>query len=449
MERVHLNCSCLLLGDFRTSPRDVSINDTGWFINVNTVDNRRSINLTISQADILKIFAFLGKDKSYIFINLNEKKCLKIKEDMCMNSSKYTLDIRSKCESQRRVIIVLDDVVNVCHNILRQRFNFFHELKDRKTAENLFNYASNPSTISPSRVAPKRKIGPELGGSGEEASPSKIYRITKPKTELETNHTRPTPSRHTDDYTSDLSFELSKKQITNQALNFELELKKKKQDIISLRDQYYTEKELNDKEIKRLRERINGKEEAIRNNIFPRINSEIRQLERRIHDLKDQKKEHLEQLQSYNDLLTNASAGKEGLNAKYLNQIKIEHGRFTEMKSNLAKLKGAELLLNKKDNSEDDIVKYESLTQQIVKFEKKLECPVCLETCQAPIFQCQESHIICRTCRDKVKRCPQCLVRFERRKQRNRYAEDDAEELLKLYKERETVCNDIHETKYK
>ena len=109
----------------------MSINDTGWFINVNTVDNRRSINLTISQADILKIFAFLGKDKSYIFINLNEKKCLKIKEDMCMNSSKYTLDIRSKCESQRRVIIVLDDVVNVCHNILRQRFNFFHELKKK------------------------------------------------------------------------------------------------------------------------------------------------------------------------------------------------------------------------------------------------------------------------------------------------------------------------------
>jgi len=419
MERIPLNCSCLLLGDFRTSPRDVSINDTGWFINVNTVDNRRSIDLTISQADILKIFAFLGKEKSYIFINLNEKKCLKIKEDLLMGNSKYVLDIRSKSESQRRVIIVLDDVVDVCHNILRQRFNFFHELKDRQTAENLYKYASNSSTISPSRVSQKRKIGSELWRSGDGATQSKVYRITKHKSESETNHTRPTSSRFNDDYTSDLSFELSKKQITNQALNLELELKKKKQDIISLRDQYFAEKELKENEVKTLQERISRKEETIRNDAFPRINSEIRQLERRIHDLKEEKKEHLERLQSYNDLLKQTSVGKEGLNAKYLNQIKIEHGRLTEMKSNLAKLKGAEVLLNKKDNSEDDIVKYESLTQQIVKYEKKLECPVCLESCQAPIFQCQESHIICRACRDKVKRCPQCLVRFEKRRQRN------------------------------
>ena len=58
--------------------------------------------------------------------------------------------------------------------------------------------------------------------------------------------------------------------------------------------------------------------------------------------------------------------------------------------------------------------------------------------------QKKESHIICGGCRSRVKRCPQCLVSFEKRKQRHRYAEEDAEELAILYKERDVVCSDIH-----
>ena len=147
-------------------------------MDVNSVDNRCSVDLQITQSDILKMFAFLGKERSYIFINLNERKCLKIQEDLSMANSDYKLDIRSNSESQRRVIIVLDDVVDVCHNILRQRFKFFHELKDKAAAENLYKYACK--TRSPQ----KRKVGQRNHQVEEEAGPSKRPRAMRNRPDL-------------------------------------------------------------------------------------------------------------------------------------------------------------------------------------------------------------------------------------------------------------------------
>ena len=274
-------------------------------MDVNSVDNRCSVDLQITQADILKMFAFLGKDKSYIFINLNEKKCLKIQDELAMAHSEYKLDIKSHSECQRRVIIVLDDVVDVCHNILRQRFKFFHELRGRAEAENLFKYACK--TKSPL----KRKVQPPIVEEG--AGPSKRSKSMRVRQDSENNFEMSTSSKPADDYTSDLSFELSKKQITNQALNMELDLKKKKEDILSLRDDYYVEKEQIENEIQSLEDKIESKEELIRKVAFPKINSEIRMIERRLNDLKEQKKEHIEELQNYNDSLTKISNKKLGL----------------------------------------------------------------------------------------------------------------------------------------
>jgi len=38
-----------------------------------------------------------------------------------------------------------------------------------------------------------------------------------------------------------------------------------------------------------------------------------------------------------------------------------------------------------------------------------LECPICLEIPKSkPIYQCDNGHLICKTCRQKVTVCPQC-----------------------------------------
>ena len=42
------------------------------------------------------------------------------------------------------------------------------------------------------------------------------------------------------------------------------------------------------------------------------------------------------------------------------------------------------------------------LTKSIKEKEADLECPVCMETAEAPIFMCQEMHLICSHCRPKV-----------------------------------------------
>ena len=46
----------------------------------------------------------------------------------------------------------------------------------------------------------------------------------------------------------------------------------------------------------------------------------------------------------------------------------------------------------------------EYIGKQIEAKEKELECPVCLEVVSAPIFRCEELHIICFNCRPKVDR---------------------------------------------
>ena len=81
--------------------------------------------------------------------------------------------------------------------------------------------------------------------------------------------------------------------------------------------------------------------------------------------------------------------------------------------------------------------------KQIGDAEKELECPVCLEIAlEAPIFSCQEDHLICSKCRVKVLSCPVCRVEYPRGgRKRLRGAEKQAEKLLEMYKERKRLLH--------
>ena len=72
------------------------------------------------------------------------------------------------------------------------------------------------------------------------------------------------------------------------------------------------------------------------------------------------------------------------------------------------------------------------IAKQIEAKEKELECPVCIEVASVPIFMCQELHLICCQCRSKVEECPVCRVSFSGKLRRHRFAEQVAEELIKL-----------------
>merc|ERR550519_409064 len=78
----------------------------------------------------------------------------------------------------------------------------------------------------------------------------------------------------------------------------------------------------------------------------------------------------------------------------------------------------------------------EFLEGQIESISLSLECPVCMETASSPIYQCQESHLICGKCRPRVSTCPECRLPYAAKPQRNRYAENDAGRLKKLNEEK-------------
>ena len=69
-----------------------------------------------------------------------------------------------------------------------------------------------------------------------------------------------------------------------------------------------------------------------------------------------------------------------------------------EIKAKIETLKKVERL------QPENLKLLEYIDKQIEAKEKKMECPACLEVAKAPIFRCDELHIICFDCRPKVKR---------------------------------------------
>ena len=78
----------------------------------------------------------------------------------------------------------------------------------------------------------------------------------------------------------------------------------------------------------------------------------------------------------------------------------------------------------------NNLIKF--LAKSIEEKEEELACPVCLVTASAPIFSCQQMHLICSSCQPKLTLCPVCREPYQGPPRRHRYAERDAEELRNM-----------------
>ena len=62
------------------------------------------------------------------------------------------------------------------------------------------------------------------------------------------------------------------------------------------------------------------------------------------------------------------------------------------------------------------LIKHISEKEDLIKeLEEELECIVCMETSKAPIYCCQEQHLVCSDCRPRIRQtgqCPSCRVRY-------------------------------------
>ena len=81
------------------------------------------------------------------------------------------------------------------------------------------------------------------------------------------------------------------------------------------------------------------------------------------------------------------------------------------------------------------------LVRSIKEKEADLECPICFETANIPIFMCSEMHLICNRCRPKIKDCPECRLPYTGQPKRHKFAEKTAGELEKLKKELENLTD--------
>ena len=75
---------------------------------------------------------------------------------------------------------------------------------------------------------------------------------------------------------------------------------------------------------------------------------------------------------------------------------------------------------------------------QILRLQTNLECPICTETASSPIYQCKEGHLVCSSCVVRVARCAICRQPGPVNV-RNRYAENDSQELGCLLLERDEI----------
>ena len=96
---------------------------------------------------------------------------------------------------------------------------------------------------------------------------------------------------------------------------------------------------------------------------------------------------------------------------------------------------------SKKENSTEipENPLLEVLNEHIASKTRDLECPVCMEVAKppAPLFMCQDSHLICSECKPRLDKCPTCRLTYNDPVLKNRLAENSRDELTKLRKQRD------------
>ena len=80
--------------------------------------------------------------------------------------------------------------------------------------------------------------------------------------------------------------------------------------------------------------------------------------------------------------------------------------------------------------------KKKAKSAELREVERELECPVCIEVSRPPIYQCEEGHIICSSCKPLLKVCPHnCGQKYSEPAIRCRFAEKLADRYFKALEE--------------
>ena len=195
-----------------------------------------------------------------------------------------------------------------------------------------------------------------------------------------------------------------------------------------------------------------GKEQKIKE--VKRIDENLSTLENRIKELKLKKVEVLKEYKDDDEMIQNYLSKKQTLDYHVEKEMEMYKEEGDTIKKEIRDLESRknetnaiiDNLSKEMFNTRQSDIPVEPNNQllkiiddEIGEKERRLECPVCLEVAESPIFMCSEQHLICSACRPKLKECPECRQSFEEKSKRHRYAEETSEELVRLKERRRKV----------
>ena len=163
----------------------------------------------------------------------------------------------------------------------------------------------------------------------------------------------------------------------------------------------------------------------------------LKNIQRKLTLKTQENSSQIKNLEGQKKILENKSNSKLGTAKKQgedlLKTIKLLKEDFKENFKSIEELEKHDKTDLTEDNHVPDNTNsiMDFLSKSIKDKEADLECPVCLETAEIPIYMCHQMHLICSKCRPKLEFCPECREKYQDMR-RHRYAEKTAEELKEL-----------------
>jgi len=117
---------------------------------------------------------------------------------------------------------------------------------------------------------------------------------------------------------------------------------------------------------------------------------------------------------------------------QHISWLAVYSDRWAEMQSTTPTTLPSSVTEDIRNNPNKELKEF--ILGQLAEKKKQLECPVCLEVSTPPILMCSLQHLICKDCRQQVKKCPVCRGGFRGRgaPRKHRLAEQVSEEIEKL-----------------
>ena len=158
-------------------------------------------------------------------------------------------------------------------------------------------------------------------------------------------------------------------------------------------------------------------------NKITNTNLQIEKIQKRLRSMKKDKEELVKRHQKSEDIQNSMKANRKKLE-------ELTENKLIESKNEISKLKDEILHLQTNtsrppvkpeetpSNPNQSLINY--ISQKILAKEQEVECPVCMELASAPIFMCQEQHLVCSSCRPRLRECPECREVYRGKPRRHR-----------------------------